>query len=80
MQKIFGIGLIVVAVWVGVTVYTEGMDNAFGGAFARFSSGSAQDGTSTLKRVQRSASKARDRQLERVERQLGGQSVGLREN
>ena len=80
MQKMIGIGIVVAVVWVGVTVYTEGIDNAFGGALAGFASKSAGDGTSTLKRIQRSASSARDRQLERVERQLGEGSVGLRDN
>jgi hypothetical protein len=80
MQKMIGIGIVVAVVWVGVTVYTEGIDNAFGGALAGFASKSAGDATSTLKRIQRSASNARDRQLERVERQLGEGSVGLRDD
>ena len=31
MGKIFGILLIVVGIWVGITIYTEGADAAFGG-------------------------------------------------
>jgi hypothetical protein len=34
MGKIFGILLIVVGVWVGLTIFTEGTDHAFGGVFA----------------------------------------------
>jgi hypothetical protein len=34
MGKSFGILLIVVAVWVGLTIFTEGTDAAFGGLFA----------------------------------------------
>jgi hypothetical protein len=67
----------VAAIWVGVSIYTEGIDKAFGGAFARFSSAPAQEQASTLKRIQRSGSKARDQQLDRIERQLGKDSLGL---
>lgn len=35
MGKIFGILMIVMGVWVGLTVYTEGVDRAFGGLFGR---------------------------------------------
>ena len=34
MGKIFGILLIAIGIWVGVEVYTEGTQNAFGGALA----------------------------------------------
>ena len=34
MGKIFGILLLVVGIWVGLEIYTEGTQNAFGGAFA----------------------------------------------
>jgi hypothetical protein len=34
MGKVFGILVIVVAVWVGLTVFSEGTDSAFGGLFA----------------------------------------------
>ena len=33
MGKIFGILLIVAGIWVGLTIYTEGTDAAFGGLF-----------------------------------------------
>jgi len=36
MAKIFGILLIVVGVWIGLEIYTNGMDEAFGGVFASF--------------------------------------------
>ncbi|HVP29692.1 MAG TPA: hypothetical protein VMW35_11090 [Myxococcota bacterium] len=35
MGKIFGFLLIVIAVYVGLTVYDQGVDRAFGGLFAR---------------------------------------------
>ena len=79
MQRLIGIALIVAVVWVGVTIYTEGIDQAFGGIFSRFSSAPAHERDSTLKRVQRSGSNARDRQIDRIERQLGKDSLGLDE-
>jgi hypothetical protein len=36
MAKIFGVLLIVLGVWLGMEIYTKGMDGAFGGALARF--------------------------------------------
>jgi hypothetical protein len=35
MSKIFGVLLIVLGVWLGLEIYTKGMDGAFGGALAR---------------------------------------------
>ena len=43
MGKVFGILLIVVAVWVGLTIFNEGTDAAFGGLFA----GSAKEADDT---------------------------------
>ena len=77
MQKLIGIMLLVAVVWIGVTIYSEGIDQAFGGAFSRFSSTSESQRASTLKRIQRSGSRARDQQLERIERQLGEGALGL---
>ena len=34
MGRIFGLVLMLAALYVGMTVYTEGIENAFGGAFA----------------------------------------------
>jgi hypothetical protein len=34
MGRIFGLVLFLAAIYVGMTIYTEGMENAFGGAFA----------------------------------------------
>ena len=39
MGKIFGILLIVIGIWVGLTIYNEGTDAAFGGIFASARSG-----------------------------------------
>jgi hypothetical protein len=62
MAKIFGILVIVVAVWVGLTIFNEGTDAAFGGLFAS----KAQDGRMQLdttgrplpRRVEQSVGKA----------------------
>jgi len=37
MQKVFGILFILVAIWVGIEVFTKGTDGAFGGLFASHS-------------------------------------------
>jgi hypothetical protein len=34
MGKVFGILLVLAAIWVGVTIYNEGTENAFGGILA----------------------------------------------
>jgi hypothetical protein len=41
MQKIFGVLLILLGVWVAIEVYTNGTDRAFGGLFAGHSRGQA---------------------------------------
>ena len=64
-------------VWVAVEVYTQGTDRAFGGALAGLGSGSSSQTGTPLERVRSSASGARDRQLQRIEGQLDGDSVGL---
>ena len=79
MQRIIGLALLVVAIWVGITIYTEGTSNAFGGLLARFGSTPGHDASSVLKRVEAGTAQARDRQLRRVERQLDDSSVGLRD-
>ena len=65
--------------WLAIEVYTNGTQGAFGGALARLGPGGGGSGqnVSTLERVRGSASGARDRQLNRIERQLDGPSVGL---
>ena len=62
MAKIFGILLIVVAVWIGLTIFNEGSDAAFGGLFASKSqSGQMQldpTGRPLPRRVEHSVGKA----------------------
>ena len=42
MGKLFGILLIVFAIWVGMSIYTEGTDRAFGGILASFAPAPAE--------------------------------------
>ena len=77
MGKIIMIGFIVVAIWVGLTIYTEGTDRAFGGLFSGLSSEKLGDARAPLEVIGHSATSARDAQLERIERQLGDTSIGL---
>ena len=74
MGKIFGILLIVSAIWVGMTIYTEGTERAFGGLLARFVPATAEaqigETRAPLERVRDRANAARDRQLDRINRGL----------
>jgi hypothetical protein len=36
LGRLVGLILFVLAIYVGITIYTEGVDGAFGGIFARF--------------------------------------------
>ncbi len=74
MGKIFGIFLIVFAIWVGMTIYSEGMERAFGGLLVRFVPATAEarigETRAPLERVRDRANAARDRGLDRIDRQL----------
>jgi hypothetical protein len=54
MGKVFGILFMVLAIWVGIEIYTKGSDRAFGGALAWLGGESASadggDGRSTMQR------------------------------
>ncbi len=74
MGKVFAILLIVFAVWIGLSIFTEGTDRTFGGLLSRFApalaEGQAGDTRAPLERVRERAEAARDQQLDRIERQL----------
>lgn len=74
MGKLFGILLIVFAIWVGMSIYTEGTDRAFGGILGRFApapaEGEVRDARPSLERIREKVQSARHEQLERIERQL----------
>jgi len=66
-------------IFVGVEIYTKGTAGAFGGALSGISQegGSSGPAATPLERIRQSTTGSRDRQLSRVERQLGEPSVGL---
>ncbi len=74
MGKVFVMLLIVLAVWIGLSIFTEGTDRAFGGLLSRFApasaEGQARDTRAPLERVRERAEAARQQQLDRIERQL----------
>jgi hypothetical protein len=74
MGKLFGILLIVFAIWVGMSIYTEGTDRAFGGILTRFApapaEGEVRDTRPSLERIRTKVQSARHEQLDRIERQL----------
>ncbi len=72
MGKLIWIILIVLGVYVGMTVYTEGTDHAFGGIFASGTNAglSAEPHTTPMKRAEDSVRKSLDASVDRVERGL----------
>jgi len=72
MGKSFGILLIVVAIWVGLTIFNEGTDAAFGGLFASSRDEAADESGRPLpRRVEESVRKAYREQEERIESGTG---------
>lgn len=57
MAKIFGVLLIVLGVWIGMEIYTKGMDQAFGGVFAGFAETNGADAAPRGSVVQRARDK-----------------------
>ncbi|MFQ5514092.1 MAG: hypothetical protein ACE5FG_06590 [Myxococcota bacterium] len=72
MGKVFAIGLIVLGIWVGLSVYTDGSERAFGGLFSGFSRPEAEtlQKDPPLDRIRSRAEAARDEGLDRIERAL----------
>jgi hypothetical protein len=68
MGKVFGILVIVVGVWVGLTVFTEGTDSAFGGLFAGSDEEMADDrGQPLTRQVEEQVRDSYREQEERIE-------------
>ena len=78
-SRLFSFLLLVACLWVGIEIYTQGTERAFGGALSRLGTSGDEHVESTFERVRRSASGARDRRVGRMERQLGEGSVGLQD-
>ena len=71
MNRWVGIAFVVIAIWVGMTVFTEGSDRAFGGLLASHDrSAETAPAEPMLDRVRRDAEQARQQQERRIERQL----------
>ena len=78
MSRIFGILAIVVGVWIGAEVMTKGVDQAFGGVFARFgltdtvsrTEDGRIDGDTVPGRAAERYRSSFDRGIERVDRAL----------
>ena len=74
MGKILAMVLMVIAIWVAVTVYSEGTDRAFGGLFAGSLGSSAVDAPETRSTPQRAGEavqRAFDESQDRFDRALG---------
>lgn len=75
MGKAFGILFIVVLVWVGLEVYTEGTRGAFGGVFASWSgepvSAEEDPSLSTPQRAGKAWQRSQDAASDRLARQVG---------
>jgi hypothetical protein len=74
MSKAFGILAIALGVWVAVEVYTKGVDQALGGAFAFLEDDSDAKGpprAPLLERVEGVARGAQEEGADRVDRMLG---------
>lgn len=72
MGRVFGILFIVVAIWVGLEVYTEGVSGAFGGALVEVGLAEAEEAPDApvTERAGRAFSRAYDASVDRVERQI----------
>lgn len=44
MGRFFGFLCLVISLWIGMTIYSEGIENAFGGIFSAIDEGKAEDG------------------------------------
>jgi hypothetical protein len=71
MGKMIGILLVVLGVWVGLEVYTEGTGNAFGGRLAFLSDEEPGGGEPPTQRVRASVQRGHDEADARRERMLG---------
>jgi hypothetical protein len=68
MGKIFGILMIVIGIWVGLTVFREGTDAAFGGLFADAKKETADTaGRPVTRRVEESVGRAYQTHEQRTE-------------
>ena len=74
MAKAFGILLIVLGVWLGVEIFTNGMDGAFGGVFAELGPGAS---TPAGVRAEPPMQKIRSRVLESMKTGAARSTAGI---
>jgi hypothetical protein len=70
MGKAIGFLLAVVAIWVTVEVYTQGVGNAFGGYFTPWIGDPSPERRSTVQRVEQSVGRASSERDARYEKLL----------
>ncbi len=70
MGSALKIGAVVLAIWVGFEVHTNGVNGAFGGVFASADTNEPEDTTTITQRAGTSASRAHDEANERRQRML----------
>jgi len=68
VTRLVGIIFLVLGIWIGVEVYTEGIDGAFGGILG--SGTEVSEARSTPERARDAFQRAYDQSEERVNRQL----------
>jgi hypothetical protein len=71
MGSVLKIAAIVLVIWVGFEVHTNGVDGAFGGIFASANSSKSEDKGTLPRRAGNSASQAHQQADERRQRMLG---------
>jgi hypothetical protein len=75
MGKLFGIVVIVLAMWVGLEIYTQGVRGAFGGLLAGLDSSDEQtetaDGGAPLENLRNKVNRDNDEGWARRERMMG---------
>lgn len=69
MGRVIGILLFVIALWVGLQIFTEGRDGAFGGAFSA-EAGDAAPSAPPTKRAEAAVKRAMQQSEDRVDRAL----------
>jgi hypothetical protein len=73
MGRILGIGILALGIWIGLEVYNEGVDGAFGGAFSDVASSlEAPAERSTPDRAADAFQRAYNKSESRVDQALAG--------
>jgi hypothetical protein len=76
MAKLFGIVLLVLGLWAGLEIYTNGFDEAFGGLFAGFGGKPHADSSSGVSRAKALGTKVQTELDDATRRETGGEDAG----